>query len=247
MTSIEHDIAPEMWAIRLQRAGGPEALALERIPTPEPGVGEALVRVHAAAITPDELGWPIDRLPATPSYELSGDVVAVGPDVEAVAVGHQVWALTDFDRDGAAAGYVIVRAAILSPKPKALGHEESAAVPLSALSAWQGLFDHGGLVEGQRALIHGAVGGVGHLATQLARRQGAYVIGTTSASGIERARDLGAHEALDPNERSVRGHARTCRRRLRHGGRRSAPAFARGDPPGREARVGRRGAAGCGS
>ena len=118
--------------------------------------------------------------------------------MDALDVGDPVWALTDFDRDGAAAEYVVVRAALLSPKPRTLGHEESAAIPLSALSAWQGLFDHGGLKEGQRVLIHGAAGGVGHLATQLARRQGAYVIGTTSASGTERARDFGAHEVLDP-------------------------------------------------
>ena len=197
MTGTEQDIAPEMWAIRLLRAGGPEALALEQIRTPKPGAGEALVRVHAAAITPDELTWPTDRLPATPSYELSGEVVVVGPDVDALAVGDPVWALADFDRDGAAAEYVVVRSAILAPKPTTLGHEESAAVPLSALSAWQGLFDHGALEEGQRVLIHGAAGGVGHLATQLARRRGAYVIGTASPSSAELARGFGADEVLD--------------------------------------------------
>ena len=202
MTRTEQSIAPEMWAIRLHGAGGPEALVLERIQTPGPGADEALVRVHAAAITPDELGWPVDRLPAIPSYELSGEVAAVGPDVDTVAVGDPVWALTDFDRDGAAAEYVVVRAAFLAPKPETLGHEESAAVPLSALSAWQGLFDHGRLEEGQRVLIHGAAGGVGHLATQLARRRGAYVIGTTSAASTELARGFGAHEVLDA--RSVR-------------------------------------------
>ena len=94
MTRTEHDIAPEMWAIRLHEAGGPEALVLERIQTPRPGADEALVRVHAAAITPDELGWPVDRLPATPSYELSGEVAAIAPDVDTVAVGDPVWALT---------------------------------------------------------------------------------------------------------------------------------------------------------
>ena len=104
---------------------------------------------------------------------------------------------TDFDRDGAAAEYVVVRAAILRRSRRTLGHEESAAIPLSALSAWQGLFDHGALEEGQRVLIHGAAGGVGHLATQLARRRGAYVVGTTSASSTERAREFGAHEVFD--------------------------------------------------
>ena len=197
VTATEQDIAPEMWAIRLHGDGGPEALVLERIRTPKPGAGEALVRVHAAAITPDELTWPTDRLPATPSYELSGEVIAVGPDVDALDIGEPVWALADFDRDGAAAEYIVVRAAILAPKPTTLGHEENAAVPLSALSAWQGLFDHGALEEGQRVLIHGAAGGVGHLATQLARRRGAYVVGTTSPSSADLARGFGAHEVLD--------------------------------------------------
>lgn len=198
MTGIERGGIPaEMWAIRLHEPGGPEALAFERIQTPGPGTGEALVRVHAAAITPHELTWPTDRLPAIPSYELSGDVAAVAPGVDTLAVGDPVWALADFDRDGAAAEYAVVRAAIVAPKPRTIGHEESAAVPLSALSAWQGLFDHGRLQEGQRVLIHGAAGGVGHLATQLARRRGAYVIGTTSAAGVALASGFGAHEVLD--------------------------------------------------
>ena len=93
MTRTEQSIAPEMWAIRLHGTGGPEALVLERILTPRPGDDAALVRVHAAAITPDELGWPVDRLPAIPSYELSGEVAAAGADVDTLAVGDQVWAL----------------------------------------------------------------------------------------------------------------------------------------------------------
>ena len=102
MTGPAHDIAPTMWAIRLHAAGGPGELVLERIETPHPAVGEALVRVHAAAITPDELDWPTDRLPATPSYEFSGEVAAIAPDVDTLAVGDDVWALSDFGRDGAA-------------------------------------------------------------------------------------------------------------------------------------------------
>jgi NADPH:quinone reductase-like Zn-dependent oxidoreductase len=186
-----------MRAIRLHAAGGPDELVLERIETPYPAAGEALVRVHAAAITPDELDWPTDRLPATPSYELSGQVAAVAPDVGTLAVGDGVWALSDFGRDGAAAEYIAIPAALLAPKPRTLGHEESAAVPLSALSAWQGLFDHGGLKEGERVMIHGAAGGVGHFATQLARVRGAYVIGTTSPASADLARDFGADEVLD--------------------------------------------------
>jgi NADPH:quinone reductase-like Zn-dependent oxidoreductase len=197
VTGPAQDIAPTLWAIRLHAAGGPDELVLERIETPHPEVGEALVRVHAAAITPGELDWPTDRLPATPSYELSGEVAVLAPDVDTLAVGDDVWALTGFDRDGAAAEYIAVPAALLAPKPRTLGHEDSAAVPLSALSAWQGLFDHGGLKEGERVMIHGAAGGVGHFATQLARGRGAYVIGTTSPAGVDLARGFGAHEVLD--------------------------------------------------
>ena len=190
-------VAGRMRAVRLHRAGGPEGLALEEVPTPSPGVGEALVRVHAAAITRDELDWPVDRLPATPSYELSGVVAALGEGVDGVRVGDPVFALVGFDRDGAAADYAAVPAALLAPKPRALGHIESAAMPLAALSAWQGLFDHGGLREGQRVLIHGATGGVGQFATQLARHRGAHVIATTSRPGDDLARQLGADEVLD--------------------------------------------------
>ncbi len=205
MTERAHGIEPTMWAIRLHAAGGPDQLVLERIGTPHPEKGEALVRVHAAAITPDELDWPTDRLPAIPSYELSGEVVSLAPDVDTLAVGDDVWALSDFDRDGAAAEYIAVRDAILAPKPRTLAHEESAAVPLSALSAWQGLFDHGGLKEGERVVIHGAAGGVGHFATQLARARGAYVIGTTSPASADLARGFGAHEVLNASDGDLGG------------------------------------------
>ena len=132
------DIAASMRAVRLHRPGGPEALALEQIATPSPRAGEALVRVHAAAITRDELEWPVDRLPAIPSYELSGVVAALGQGVEIVAIGEPVYALIGFDRDGAAADYTAVPAALLAPKPRTLGHLESAAVPLAALERLAG-------------------------------------------------------------------------------------------------------------
>ncbi len=163
------------------------------------------MRVNAAAITPDELDWPTDRLPAIPSYELSGEVAALSPDVDTLAVGDDVWALSDFGRDGAAAEYIAIQASLLAPKPMSLGHEESAAVPLSALSAWQGLFDHGELKEGERVMIHGAAGGVGHFATQLARGRGAYVIGTTSPASADLARGFGAHEVLDASDVGLEG------------------------------------------
>jgi NADPH:quinone reductase-like Zn-dependent oxidoreductase len=186
-----------MWAIRLHEPGGPAGLVHERVDTPQPGVREALVRVHAAAITRDELEWPVDRLPAIPSYELSGVVAAVGPDVDDLAIGEPVYALAGFDRDGAAAEYAVVPRQFLASKPQTLGHVESAAIPLAGLSAWQGLFDHGHLTEGQRVLIHGAAGGVGGFAVQLAHRRGAHVIGTVSPTNVETARELGADEVID--------------------------------------------------
>jgi NADPH:quinone reductase-like Zn-dependent oxidoreductase len=185
-----------MHAIRQHPPGGSASLAYEQLGVPEPAPGEALVRVHAAAITRGELDWPSARLPATPSYELSGVVELVRPDAD-VEAGDEVYALSDFDREGAAAEYAVVRAELLAPKPRALGHVESAAIPLAGLSAWQGLFVHGGLEEGQRVLVHGAAGGVGHLAVQLARWRGAHVIGTTSGAGLDLVRELGADEIVD--------------------------------------------------
>ena len=186
-----------MQAIRLHAPGGINSLRLDTIDTARPQEGEVLLRVHAAAITRDELDWPTDRLPAIPSYEVCGVVAAVAPGVDSVRVGDSVYALTHFDRDGAAADYVALPADIVAPKPRTLTDVESAALPLAGLSAWQGLFDHGALEPGQRVLIHGAGGGVGHLAVQLAHRHGAYVIGTASAAGAAVARSFGADELLD--------------------------------------------------
>jgi NADPH:quinone reductase-like Zn-dependent oxidoreductase len=188
-----------MSAVRLHAPGGLEALAIERVEIPQVDAGEALVRVHAAAITRGELEWPLERLPAIPSYELSGEIAALASDVSDLAVGDAVWALTGFDRDGAAAEYVLVPVLFLAPKPRTLGHVESAAVPLAGLTAWQGLFDHGRLRKDERVLIHGATGGVGHFATQLAWWRGAYVIGTSSSSAAVEggALALGANEVVD--------------------------------------------------
>jgi NADPH:quinone reductase-like Zn-dependent oxidoreductase len=190
-------IEQQMNAVRLHALGDPATLVYERIETPQPGPGEVLVRVHAAAITRDELDWPEDRLPATPSYEFSGVVAAIGSGVEGTAVGEAVYALSGFDREGAAAEYIVVPAGLLAPKPRQLGHVETAAIPLAGLSAWQGLFDHGQLKQGQRVLIHGAAGGVGGLAVQLARTRGAYVIGTASTGNVQTALELGANQVID--------------------------------------------------
>jgi NADPH:quinone reductase-like Zn-dependent oxidoreductase len=150
-------------AVRLHDDG----LKVEEIETPSPRRGEVLVRVHAAAITRDELGWPVDRLPAVPSYELSGVVVDSG---------EEVYALTPFDRDGVAAEYAVVPADVLAQKPRRLRHVEAAALPMGGLTAWQALFVHGRLASGERVLITGASGGVGHIAVQLARHAGATVV-----------------------------------------------------------------------
>jgi NADPH:quinone reductase-like Zn-dependent oxidoreductase len=204
-----------MNAVRVYQPVAPEGLVYEEVPVPPLAPGDALVRVHAAGISPAEFTWQIwetpdgrSRLPAIPSHEVSGVVAAVSPEVGDVAVGDAVYALTDFFRDGAAAEYVAVRAADLAPKPRTLDHAQAAATPLSALTAWQALFDHGQLTGGQRVLIHGAAGGVGSFAVQLAHWCGAYVIGTAAARNIDFVRDLGADEVIDyratPFESAVR-------------------------------------------
>ncbi len=183
-----------MRAVQLHTVGDPASLTLDRIPIPTLAADEVLVRVIAAAITKDELDWPDDRLPATPSYEVSGVVAATAPDVGVLAVGDEVYGLTTA---GAAADFVAVSSTILAPKPTSIGHAESAAVPMAGLTSWQALIDHGELAAGQRVLILGAAGGVGHATTQLARRRGAIVVGTSSSEDAGRLRELGAHEVVD--------------------------------------------------
>ena len=186
-----------MRAVRLRSPGGFEHIAGEELPTPSPTTGEALVRVHAAAITRNEMDWPVDRLPATPSHELSGVVVGLALDADGVSLGDDVYALTAFDRDGVAAEYAAVPASFLAPKPRTLDHVAAAALPLAGLSAWQGLFDHGRLEAGQRVLVHGAAGGVGHLAVQLAHHHGTHVIATASGANAEWVGQLGADQVID--------------------------------------------------
>ena len=144
-----------------------DGLRLEEADRPVPEEGELLVRVHAAAITRGELEWPTNRLPAVPSYELSGVVAETG---------EEVFALTPSDRDGVAADYALVPAVVLAAKPARLTHLEAAVLPMGGLSAWQGLFVQGRLQAGERVLITGASGGVGDLAVQLARHAGAEVV-----------------------------------------------------------------------
>jgi NADPH:quinone reductase-like Zn-dependent oxidoreductase len=162
-----------MRALRLYPPGRVEDLRLDEVDPPRPGPGQALVRVHAAAITRDELTWPVDRLPAIPSHELSG---VVAEDTDGWSAGAQVFALTPFDRDGVAADYALVPTGALAPKPASLRHVQAAVVPMPWLSAWQGLIVHGGLQPGERVAVTGAGGGVGHLAVQLARSRGAVLV-----------------------------------------------------------------------
>lgn len=185
-----------MHAVRLHAPGGVESVRLEEVPAPEAGEGEALVRVHAAAITRDELDWPVDRLPAIPSYELSGVVASLGPGAAGVSPGDAVFALTPFDRDGVAAELAAVRADLLVSKPEALSHVEAAALPLPGLSAWQGLFVHGGLQAGERVLVTGAGGGVGHIAVQLARQRGAEVVADGDEAPVDLLFDTAGGAAL---------------------------------------------------
>src|SRR5919202_394702 len=195
----------EMFALRARAKGDPEGLSYEHVPMPSPGIGDVLLQVHAASFTPTELIWPstwVDRAgkarPAPiPAHEASGVVVALGYGMTGFAVGDEVYGLADWYRDGAAAGYVAAEARNLALKPTTLDHAHSAAVPLAGLTAWQALFDHGGLSAGQSVLIHGAGGGVGVFAVQLAHAAGARVVATGRAWAEELVRELGADEFVD--------------------------------------------------
>ena len=196
-----------MKAVRAHTRGGPETLVYEDAPLPHLALGDALVRVHAAAITPTEFTWNStwtssdgkDRRPIVPSYEVSGIVENVAADVSDLKVAEDVYGLLNFWRDGAAAEYVAVRAADMAPKPKSLDHVHAATVPLSGLTAWQALFEHAHLSARDRVLIHGAAGGVGTFAVQFAHWRGAHVIGTSSQGKAAFLRELGADEVLDYN------------------------------------------------
>ena len=194
-----------MKAARLHVRGGPEQIVYESAPVPAPAVGEVLVRVCATGITPSELLWRetysnpdgSERLPTIPGHEVSGVINSLGSDIEGLREGDPVYGLVDFPKDGAAAEYLAVRAANLAPKPACIDHGSAAAVPLSALTAWQALFDHAKLNSGQRVLIHGAAGGVGTFAVQLARSRGVRVIATASGHNVDFLRQLGADEVID--------------------------------------------------
>jgi NADPH:quinone reductase-like Zn-dependent oxidoreductase len=195
-----------MRAIQLHERGGPERFVLESAPDPEPTIGDAIIRVHAASFTPTELDWPStwvdrvgrDRCPVIPGHEVSGVVEALGYGTMGLAVGDEVYGLTDWYRNGTFAELVAVEARNLAPKPATLTHTQAAAVPLAALTAWQALFDLGQLQSGWTVVIHGAAGGVGTYAVQLARAAGARVIATGRSSQARSvAAELGADLFVD--------------------------------------------------
>jgi NADPH:quinone reductase-like Zn-dependent oxidoreductase len=183
-----------MRAIRLDEPGGP--IRLEDIPVPTPRSGEALIEVHAAALTAGERAWP-RHWPATLSHEVSGVVSELADDASGPHVGEQVFGLIDFHLDGAAADYVTVPAADLAAKPAGLDHIGAASMTLAPLAAWQALVDHGHLEAGQHVLVNGAAGGVGSYAVQLARALGATVTATASADDVEFVEALGADVVVD--------------------------------------------------
>jgi len=196
-----------MKAVSIYGYGGPEVLVYEDAPRPHPDAGEVLVRVHAAGVNP--VDWKIreghlkDMLhhtfPLVLGWDLSGVVESLGTGITRLKVGDEVFSRPDIARDGAYAEFIVVKETELALKPRRIDHLHAAALPLAALTAWQTLFDAGGLAAGQRVLIHAAAGGVGHLAVQLAKGKGAHVIGTASAKNHEFVRKLGVDQVVDYN------------------------------------------------
>ncbi|MFF9322364.1 NADP-dependent oxidoreductase [Streptomyces sp. NPDC014735] len=187
------------------RDAGLAGMSLTDMPYPHAAENDVIVRVHAAGFTPGELDWPgtwadragRDRTPSVPGHELSGVVVELGYGTTGLSVGQRVFGLADWSRNGSLAEYAAVEARNLAPLPADIDHTLAAALPISGLTAWQGLFDHGRLTTGRTVLIHGAAGGVGSIAVQLAREVGARVIGTGRSASRDRALALGVDTFID--------------------------------------------------
>ncbi len=195
-----------MKAIRLHQVGGPESLRCEDAPKPTPKDNQVLVRVHATAITPTEFSWfPTFHTPeGSPrpfpiilGHEFSGVVEAIGTACVGVQVGDPVYGLSDWFIDGSQADYCLTVPANIAPKPGTLNHAQAAAVPISALTAWQALIERAQLSQGQRVLVHGAAGGVGSFAVQVACHKKAHVIATASSANADFVTALGADEVID--------------------------------------------------
>ena len=203
-----------MKAVRLV-GSGPGLIATETS-RPSPGRGEVLVRVFAAGVTPTELQWyPTShtktgerRRSAILSHEFAGEVAEVGDDFSGLRIGEKVYGMNDWFDEGALAEYCVTRAGWIAPMPEHLSAVEAASIPISALTAWQGLFDRAGLHAGERVLIHGGAGAVGMFAVQLAHFRKAHVITTVSSHNAEFVQKLGADETIDykatPFEDAVR-------------------------------------------
>jgi NADPH:quinone reductase-like Zn-dependent oxidoreductase len=192
-----------MQAIRIQDYGGPEMLELQQVPRPEPKAGEVLVRILAAGVNPAD--WKMRSgmykafmpltFPWTPGLEGAGIIESVGPDVSSLHPGQAVYGRIQ----GAYAEYAAAPAGDLQLNPTALTFEQAASVPVGALTAWQAVIEIAQVQPGQRVLVHGAAGGVGVYAVQLAKWKGAHVVGTASASNLEFVQSLGAEQVIDYN------------------------------------------------
>ena len=187
------------------QVAGTAGMKLMERPQPQPAINDVVVQVHASGFVNTELAWPStwtdrfdrDRTPSVPGHELAGVVTALGYGTTGLSVGQRVFGLTDWTRDGTLAEYVAVEARNLAPLPGDVDFTVGASLPISGLTAWQGLFQHGRLRAGQSVLAHGAAGAVGSMVTQLAREFGAYVIGTGRAADRQKAVDFGAEEFVD--------------------------------------------------
>jgi NADPH:quinone reductase-like Zn-dependent oxidoreductase len=187
------------------REAGVAGLSLTDLPYPEAATNDVVVRVHAASFIGNELDWPDtwtdragrDRTPSVPGHDVSGVVVELGYGTTGLTVGQRVFGLTDWSRNGSLAEYIAVEARNLAPLPIDIDHTVAAALPISGLTAWQALFDHGRLTAGQTVLIHGVVGAVGSTALQLAREVGARVVGTGRSADRDPAAALGVHTFID--------------------------------------------------
>ncbi|UWU94330.1 NADP-dependent oxidoreductase [Bradyrhizobium sp. CB1015] len=187
------------------QAAGTTGMKLGERSQPQAAINDVVVEVHASGFVGTELEWPStwtdrsdrDRTPSVPGHELAGVVTAVGYGTTGLSLGQRVFGLADWYRDGTLAEYVAVEARNLAPLPGDVDFTVGASLPISGLTAWQGLFDHGRLRAGQSVLAHGAAGAVGSMVTQLAREAGAYVIGTGRAADRQKALDFGAQEFVD--------------------------------------------------
>jgi NADPH:quinone reductase-like Zn-dependent oxidoreductase len=187
------------------QAAGTAGVTLAERPEPPAAINDVVVRIHASGFVQTELAWPStwtdrrdrDRTPSIPGHELAGIVTILGYGTTGLSVGQRVFGLTDWHRDGTLAEYAAVEARNLAPLPGDVDFTVGASLPISGLTAWQGLFQHGHLQAGERVLAHGAAGAVGTMVTQLAREAGAYVIGTGRAAHRQKALDYGAMEFVD--------------------------------------------------